>query len=315
MNLSVIICAYNPDRQTFLRVLGGLEAQTLSRDEWELLLVDNGSTPSLDSWVDASWHPRARIVKEGEKGVALARGCGIRESRGDVILFVDDDTILDSSYLETAIRLLDQYPFIGVLGGYGRAEFQGTLEPWMEDFSHMYLEFRNLPDRQYEIQFARTYTLGPWIPPTAGVAVRRPVATYFADRLSSDPFLRGLGRKGKGEILVGSEDEDLALCAVDLGMASGMTSLMKYTHVVPSWRLTKTYLTRLLYAANYGTACLLVHRGLKKAVTASPPNLFSRVRGWIAFLRRRDPAAQCWHAFSRGYYDGLSGKPFDTRYV
>jgi len=314
MKLAVIICAYNPDERTLARVVGGLKKQTLTRDAWDLLVVDNGSEKPMAGWLDVSWHGHARFVVEPEKGIARARMRGIRESSGDGIVFIDDDTIPDANYLETAVRLLGEYPFIGILGGYGRAEFQGVVEPWMEEFLHMYLDYSGSSDRQSDLQYARSYTLGPWIPPTAGVAVRRHVAEYFAKRLQGDAFLRGLGRKGKGEVLIGSEDEDLALCAVDLGLASAMTSQMKFTHVVPAWRLTLRYLERLLYSANYGTASLLVYRGLKKKVEPGPIGFSDRIRRIIGRFRRHTPGERCWIASTRGWCDAMAGLPFDARY-
>ena len=51
LTLSVIVCAHNPSSDYMRRMLESLRAQTLSRERWELLLVDNASTKALEtSW-------------------------------------------------------------------------------------------------------------------------------------------------------------------------------------------------------------------------------------------------------------------------
>ncbi|RYG01725.1 MAG: glycosyltransferase, partial [Chitinophagaceae bacterium] len=44
MNLSVVICAHNPNPEYLKRVLLSLQKQTLPIEKWELLLIDNKST-------------------------------------------------------------------------------------------------------------------------------------------------------------------------------------------------------------------------------------------------------------------------------
>ena len=108
--MSVIICAHNPRPQTLRRVLDSLGAQTYSKDRWELLLVDNASDEPLATAWPLSWHPNARHVREDELGLTPARLRGIRESRGDVLVYIDDDNVPAPDYLETAQSLLHLRP-------------------------------------------------------------------------------------------------------------------------------------------------------------------------------------------------------------
>ena len=122
--ISVIICSLNPRSDYFGRVLESLRAQTLDTDQWELLLVDNASDrPLADSW-DLSWHPHHLKVREEEQGLTPARLRGIKESEGQLIVFVDDD-VLASNYLERALEVERAYPFVGVFGA-------GVLTPEFE---------------------------------------------------------------------------------------------------------------------------------------------------------------------------------------
>src|SRR6266568_4862897 len=113
MQVSVIICCHNPRVDYLARVLEALKAQTLSTDNWELLVVDNASDEALAGWFDISWHPKARHIQERQLGLTAARLCGIHESLGDLCVFVDDDNVLAKNYLEAALDLAHEYPKIG----------------------------------------------------------------------------------------------------------------------------------------------------------------------------------------------------------
>src|SRR5215472_13106955 len=101
-DVSVVICTHNPREDYLKRVLEALQVQTLPIEQWELLLVDNASKESLDGKWDLTWHPKARCIRENQLGLTPARLRGIREAHADVLVFVDDDNLLASDYLEQA---------------------------------------------------------------------------------------------------------------------------------------------------------------------------------------------------------------------
>src|SRR3989337_147732 len=98
-DLSVIICTHNPRPDYLRRALDALKAQTLPLEQWELLFIDNASRERLADLWDISWHPHARHVRESELGLTPARLRGIQESRGEVLVFIDDDNVLASDFL------------------------------------------------------------------------------------------------------------------------------------------------------------------------------------------------------------------------
>ena len=126
ISISAIICTHNPRPDYLRRVLDALKAQTLPKEQWELLLVDNASVkPLARSW-DLSWHPQARQIREDELGLTPARLRGIAEAEGGLLVFIDDDNILAPDYLERAAAIPGSYSHIGVFGA-------GTLEPEFEE--------------------------------------------------------------------------------------------------------------------------------------------------------------------------------------
>lgn len=309
---SVITPTHNP-RPGFLdRVLVALKAQTLPRDRWEYILVDNASENALSSRVDVSWHPQARLVQEPVLGLTPARLCGLAQARGEILVFVDDDCVLDPDYLERALAMMDDYPHVGVWGAYTEGEFQAPIEPWIKPFAIMLCAMQYSPERDVDVQYALSYQSGPWFPAGAGMVVRRNVAEAYAASVNNDPFRRGLDRTGTS--LIGSGDADIAATSVDLGLAIGNTRRLHVTHLIPESRTTLPYMLRLLYASNYGTATFAVHRGLKPRKTPPVDTMMRRIRRWGGRFVRRSPEEQCWTAFSKGYQDGICGLPFDETY-
>lgn len=96
-NLSVIVPTYNR-KDVLLKVLEAYAGQTAPQDICELLVVDDGSTDgtseTVREWAEKSSPPfPVRYLRQQNKGLAAARNHGIREARGSVALFADDDII------------------------------------------------------------------------------------------------------------------------------------------------------------------------------------------------------------------------------
>ena len=89
-------------------MLAALRGQTLPAEQWEFLLVDNASEhPRPEIW-DNSWHSSVRHIRENELGLTAARLRGIRESRGELLVFADDDNVLAPDFLVQATAISAQ---------------------------------------------------------------------------------------------------------------------------------------------------------------------------------------------------------------
>ncbi|MFM8497707.1 MAG: glycosyltransferase, partial [Planctomycetia bacterium] len=121
--ISVVVCTRNPRATVFRRVLDCLAAQAFPAAHWELIVVDNGSEPPV-AVGEHSGPTSIRIVREPKPGLTPARIRGIRAARGELLIFVDDDNLLDSRYLEQAARIAGEFPSIGAFGGRITPEFE-----------------------------------------------------------------------------------------------------------------------------------------------------------------------------------------------
>jgi glucosyl-dolichyl phosphate glucuronosyltransferase len=100
--ITLILCTYNRWR-TLTNALNSVAASTLPTSfEWEVLVVDNNSTDQTRDVVEdfcRRYPGRFRYLLEPQQGVSHARNAGIRESRGDVLVFMDDDVTVDPKWL------------------------------------------------------------------------------------------------------------------------------------------------------------------------------------------------------------------------
>jgi glycosyltransferase involved in cell wall biosynthesis len=249
--ISVIVCTHNPRSDYFQRVVDALKAQTLPQQQWELLLIDNASKEPLALAWDLSWHPRACHIREDELGLTAARLRGIKESSGELLVFVDDDNVLAPDYLSNALNLSVSRNCVGAFGGNVTGEFETPPESWVNVMFSIFA----VVDVKKE-QWACSPGTGAQLmaPCGSGMVIRKIVADHWAKVSVNDPLRRGLGRKGAS--LAGSEDIDMSLCACVLGLAVGRFPQLQLTHLIASRRLKREYLLRLAEEATFSDAIL-----------------------------------------------------------
>jgi hypothetical protein len=86
--LSIVICTFNRAER-----LGELCTKLLAEQgaDYEILVVDDGSTDDTEAVVRAFDDERVRYVHQTNGGLSVARNTGLREARGEIVAFVDDD--------------------------------------------------------------------------------------------------------------------------------------------------------------------------------------------------------------------------------
>jgi glycosyltransferase involved in cell wall biosynthesis len=126
--LSVIIPSYN--RLSTISVAIGSVLQQSGID-FEIVFVDDGSTDGTGKFLQDLNQPRIRYFSQARSGVSAARNLGIRESRGEWIMFLDSDDRFLPGYFEKVSPLFGEtidIIFVGVsiLSG---GVYKGTIMP------------------------------------------------------------------------------------------------------------------------------------------------------------------------------------------
>ena len=245
--LSVLLSTHNSDPGRLERALNGLFAQTLPVNDWELVVVDNNSVPPLDTASLAlARHPHARLVREERLGLIYGRISGIKNSTGELIVFCDDDTILDRSYLQSAIVVFSENPMLGAAIGKSLPEFQVSPPSWVNEF----LGCLGLWDHGAQPLFQSTWDGNyPRFAGGGGGAVfRRTALTEVLSAYPQQGEAQIIGRSGKS--LASGEDNHIVLSLLKKGWTICYIPDLKMTHLIPSPRLTRKYLGRL----NHGIA-------------------------------------------------------------
>lgn len=304
MKVSVIIPTFKPNQERLKRTLGGLRNQTLSRFEWELIVVDN-NTPD-QQWVpsfDYYWQPNTRVVREEQQGLTWARLAGIAAAQSDYLVMVDDDNILCPTYLESVIQIFELHSKLGAIGGKSLPEFECLPQPWVQEFRSL-LALRDLGD---QIQFAgleqpRQYPL--CAPIGAGMALRQTAARAYTD-LISKRTTRILDRIGKQ--LTSGGDNDIVLSTLQQGWLVGYFPQLQLTHLIPASRLEKEYLARLAHGISYSWPKVLAAHGIQPwrsipawSVVPRKVRAYLRYRAW-----QNDVAYVRWHA-ACGHFEGIA---------
>jgi glycosyltransferase involved in cell wall biosynthesis len=256
MKLSVIICTHNPREDYLLRTLEALKNQTLPMDQWELLLIDNASKEPLSEKWDLSWHPKSLHIREEELGLTPARIKGIQESKGEILVFVDDDNLLDEDYLEKSIQLLEDNKKLGCIGAaIIKPEFEKEPEAHLKKYCDC-LALRDIPRAEWSNNPDKAHR-----PYGAGLVVIKRVATEYIHSITSNINKKLLGRNGSN--LLSGEDDEFSFVSCEMGYGYGIFPELKIIHLISESRVDLHYLLKITEGHGFSLAMLYYIHGLQ----------------------------------------------------
>jgi glycosyltransferase involved in cell wall biosynthesis len=116
LSASVVIPSYNNGHLLSMG-LPALVQQTVPAGEFEVLVVDDGSTDDTqDRFISLSLPESFRYIRQSNQGAAVARNRGAADARGDILVFLDSDVVPDPTLLEehlTSHRVHDHVLTVG----------------------------------------------------------------------------------------------------------------------------------------------------------------------------------------------------------
>lgn len=253
--VSVVICTFNPNEDILSQVLEALNVQLLPKNEWELIIIDNNSSISLN--IDTSWHPNTRTIIEKKQGLAYARIRGVQEAKHELIVFIDDDNIADKYYLQECMKIANLYKDLSVFGGKSLPVFYKHQPPnWVANFTGL-LGCRDLGQKDLITQIVdnKIEEYPSFSPIGTGMCIRKEVFMAYIKDIKNDNFRQNLGRKGK--LLTSGEDNDIVITALKAGWQVGYFPQLVINHLIPEKRTSKKYLATMNFAQNKSWLALL----------------------------------------------------------
>lgn len=254
--VSVILCTYNPVMPVLEWAVESLRNQTLSAGEFEFILVDNNSEPSVQDQLRGLLPGlRPRIIREFRQGLVHARIAGIRAASAPLIVFVDDDNHLDPTYLDDAIAIARADPKIGCFGG----ETKGVLETSLPEWKVRLLPYVGVRDYGEDPITSARDEWGEWEPIGAGMVCRKDVAEEFISLVENRPEAQRLGRAGRAAM--SGEDSLIAHAAYRLGYLCSYQPRLKLSHWIKKRRTSLRSFARIVAGHGRSQAVLQTVKG------------------------------------------------------
>jgi glycosyltransferase involved in cell wall biosynthesis len=116
--VSIIIPTYNR-KESLLKCLKSFESQSYPLDEFEVIVVDDGSSDGTFQLVEEySKKSKIKIIIIAQKnsGPGLARNHGVQNSAGEILGFTEDDITLDAKWIANAVRYISSNDADGLEG-------------------------------------------------------------------------------------------------------------------------------------------------------------------------------------------------------
>jgi glucosyl-dolichyl phosphate glucuronosyltransferase len=280
MNITVILCTYN--RCESLRT--ALDSVALSvmpaSVDWEVLVVDNNSNDQTSVVVQAfsSKYPgRFRFLFEPKPGKSHALNSGIQATRASIVAFMDDDVVVEPTWLQNLTSGLNDPGWAGA-GGRILPQWTGPPPPWLpvkERYGLAPLAMFDLGTEPGQLNEA---------PFGTNMAFQRNVFERYGG------FRTDLGPRPGSEIR--NEDTEFGQRLLDAGERFRYEPSAVVYHEVSEKRLRKQYFLAWWFdKARADVRQLGVPASARGGVAGIPLNLFRRLVVWnIRWMFSVDPS-------------------------
>lgn len=158
LRCSVIIPVYN-GAAVVTRCLDALAAQTVAADQFEVIVVDDGSTDATVSrvadWVQQHSVPAVQVVQQRHAGPAAARNTGAAQARAPYLLFTDADCRPAGNWIEALLAgFVGPEPPAGLMGAYCSEQTSLAARFAQLEFEDRYVRMSRRP----ELDVVATYS-------------------------------------------------------------------------------------------------------------------------------------------------------------
>jgi GT2 family glycosyltransferase len=114
LKISVVVCTYNRGKK-IKSCLDSILNQSLSKEEYEIVVVNDGSTDDTAKILKSVKGIRI-VTNDPNQGLAQSRNNGAKASLADIIVFTDDDCVADKDWLKNILKAYEDSDVVGVGG-------------------------------------------------------------------------------------------------------------------------------------------------------------------------------------------------------
>lgn len=289
-------------------VLEALSKQSLNKKLWELLIVDNNCTMPIEKQISLSWHYNAIVIKEDTPGLSYARIKGVKNCKTGLIVFVDDDNVLEHDYLQNCLDFSVNYPNVGCFGGKSIPVFETKPPEWLFK-TGINLGCQDFGEELFISNYAQIKLNINSYPEKApigtGMAIQKKAFMTYVEEVNLNPERLKLGRKKQS--LASGEDNDIILTLIKKGYEIAYVPSLIVNHLIPFRRYSKGYLEKMAYESNRTWVKVLALHKIcpwKRINKATLPfrniNSFIKTKAWSSVTNYINWKSSC------GVYKGLT---------
>ena len=244
IDVTVAICTWNRASSLDRTLASACRLRIPPGVAWELVIVNNNCSDSTDEVIGrhAGSIPLRRLFQQAP-GKSAAANLAVREARGELVLWTDDDVIVDQEWLASYVSAAERWP--------EAAFFGGPVEPWYEiDPPPWIRENIDLLELVYAIRRAEEGTRildrgeHVW---GANMAVRRSIQSRF-------PFDGRIGPSGSNQVR--GEEILIQQDMLTNGYHGAWVGTARVKHNIPAARLTREYVRAWYRGDGRGSARL-----------------------------------------------------------
>ena len=232
--ISLIICTYNRDKYIY-DTLKYIANNEFSKEKYEIVLINNNSTDDTEQecFRFQKDFPECNFCYfiETNQGLSHARNRGIKEAKGEVLVFLDDDSFVDNNYLKNLEDNLKKNPDSAAFGGKITPLFESGVTPtWLSKWTYSWVSAIDMGNST-RLFTKKQYPIG------ANMGVTKSCLDQYGI------FNVSLGRSKKN--LMGGEEKDLFDRIMKGNEKVYYFPNIEVNHVIPETRTTKEYIIKM----------------------------------------------------------------------
>lgn len=135
--VTVIIPCYNHGK-SIDKAVNSVLNQTFQ--DFEIIIINDGSTDKKTNEILSNYaKPKTRVIQISNQGPSIARNTGIKEAKGEYILPLDADDTIENTYLEKAVKILNEDDDVSIVC----CNFKGILNYILfKRISYIYINYK-----------------------------------------------------------------------------------------------------------------------------------------------------------------------------